>query len=448
MNDPDRPIEAVDDLLGYFAAAETEISDWVVGTEHEKIGIYADTFERITYEGDRGIAVLLERIAARDDWERVFEGDNLVALLKKGASITLEPGGQIELSGAPLRTTRETCVEFNNHVDLLKAVSDDMGILWLGLGHDPIHSIDEIPRMPKTRYDIMRNYLPTKGGLAMHMMHATATVQANLDYSDEADMTSKMRTAMGCTSIITGLFANSAFAEGKENGYSSRRLSIWSDTDPDRCGILDFVFEPGFGYQRYADWALDVPMFFIVRDGRYTPGDGMTFRQFLERGSSGLQATIRDWDTHLTTLFPEVRLKRIIEVRGADAVSRELICALPALWKGILYASDAREAAWELVKDWTREERQEAQIAVAREGLAARIAGKSVLDLARELVEISSRGLVSLLEVGIVAPGEEGFLDPLRQQIDLGRSPAEEQVRRWRGEWGESMEQLIGSTQY
>jgi glutamate--cysteine ligase len=448
VSKPDRPIEGLEDLLGYFADAETEPAQWLVGTEHEKVGIYADTHQRITYEGERGIAVMLERIAASEGWERVFEGGKLVALLKDGASITLEPGGQIELSGAPLRTTRETCVEFNNHVDRLKGISKEMGIVWLGLGHDPIHPVDEIPRMPKIRYDIMRNYLPTRGGLALHMMHSTATVQANLDYSDETDMASKMRTAMGVTGIVTGMFANSAFSEGKENGFASKRLEIWRDTDPDRCGLLDFVFEADFGYRDYIEWALDIPLFFVVRDGHYTPGDGVTFRQFMERGFGGARATLNDWDTHLTTLFPEVRLKRIIEVRGADAASRGLICALPALWKGILYSSEARSAAWDLVKDWSFAEREAGQIAVAREGLAARIAGHSVLALAGELVEISRRGLVSLIEQDLAAPGEEEFLEPLQRQIDLGRSPGEELRRRWRDEWGGSMERLIEATQY
>jgi glutamate--cysteine ligase len=449
VNESDRPIESVDDLLGYFASAETEPSEWMVGTEHEKVGIYTDTRERITYEGDRGIAVLLERIAASDGWERVFEGENLVALLKDGASITLEPGGQIELSGAPLRTTRETCAEFNNHVDLVNGISQEIGVVWLGLGHDPIHRVEDIPRMPKARYDIMREYLPTRGSLALNMMHATATVQANLDYRDEADMADKMRTAMGCTSVVTALFANSAISEGKENGFATKRLAIWRDTDPDRCGILDFVFEPDFGYRDYIEWALDIPLFFIVREGHYTAGNGMTFRQFLERGSeAGERATLRDWDTHLTTLFPEVRLKRIIEVRGADAVSREMVCALPAVWKGILYSSQARGAVWDLVKGWSREEREAGQIAVARDGLSAEIAGQSVLVLARELVEISRRGLVSQVAEGLAAPGEEKFLEPLQRQVELGRSPGEELVRRWRDEWGGSMERLIESTHY
>lgn len=448
MQEASLPIEGDGDLVQYFVDAEKPVEDWKVGTEHEKIGIYADTHARVTFEGERGIAVLLERLAAKDDWERVFEGEHLIALKKDGASITLEPGGQLELSGAPLRDTKETCAEFNSHVELLKSISDDMGIVWLGLGHDPIHPIDEIPRMPKARYDIMRNYLPTRGGLALHMMHATATVQANYDYADEADMVSKMRTAMAATSSISALFANSSISQGKENGFISRRLHIWRDTDPDRCGILEFVFEPGFGYRAYIEWALDVPMFFIVRNHRYIPANGLTFRGFMKEGLDGERATIADWDTHLTTLFPEIRLKRIIEVRGTDAVSREMICALPALWKGILYDAGACAAAWSLVGGATAQERNAALIDVARKGLAADFAGRPVLDLARELVAISDAGLSAMAARGEADPSENGFLDPLHEVIERRRSPGEETLERWRGEWKGSMDSLIASAKY
>ncbi|MBW2291882.1 MAG: glutamate--cysteine ligase, partial [Deltaproteobacteria bacterium] len=414
MTEASRPIEGDGDLVQYFVDGETEPSEWMVGTEHEKIGLYADTHQRLTYEGERGIAALLERVASEDDWRRVFEAENLVALMKDGASITLEPGGQLELSGAPLRTTRETCAEFNTHVELLKRVSQDMGIIWLGLGHDPIHTIDEIPRMPKARYDIMRSYLPTRGGLALHMMHATATVQANFDYRDEADMASKMRAAMASTPLISALFANSSFSEGKLNGFASRRVDIWRDTDPDRCGILEFVFDPDFGYRNYIEWALEIPMFFIVRGDRYLAANGLKFREFMKSGLAGEQAMLADWDTHLTTLFPEVRLKQIIEVRGADAASRELTCALPAVWKGILYDSNAREATWSLTGGVSAADRDAGLVDVSRRGLAAEYAGRPVLELVRELVAISAEGLAAMVSRGEADPGEDGFLDPLR----------------------------------
>ncbi|MBW2388879.1 MAG: glutamate--cysteine ligase [Deltaproteobacteria bacterium] len=448
MTEASRPIEGDGDLVQYFVDGETEPSEWMVGTEHEKIGLYADTHQRLTYEGERGIAALLERVASEDDWRRVFEAENLVALMKDGASITLEPGGQLELSGAPLRTTRETCAEFNTHVELLKRVSQDMGIIWLGLGHDPIHTIDEIPRMPKARYDIMRSYLPTRGGLALHMMHATATVQANFDYRDEADMASKMRAAMASTPLISALFANSSFSEGKLNGFASRRVDIWRDTDPDRCGILEFVFDPDFGYRNYIEWALDIPMFFIVRGDRYLAANGLKFREFMKSGLAGEQAMLADWDTHLTTLFPEVRLKQIIEVRGADAASRELTCALPAVWKGILYDSNAREATWSLTGGVSAADRDAGLVDVSRRGLAAEYAGRPVLELVRELVAISAEGLAAMVSRGEADPGEDGFLDPLRDVIERGRSPGEDFVSRFEGEWGGSMDRLIESASY
>lgn len=448
MSEAAQPIEEVSELIDYFRASETEIADWRVGTEHEKIGIYRDTLERVRFEGKRGIANLLDRIAEEDGWKRVFEGEHLIALEKDGASITLEPGGQIELSGAPLRRAAETCAEFNDHVELVNRISAEMGMVFLSLGGDPIHPVDEIPRMPKVRYDIMRNYLPGRGSMAMEMMHATATVQANYDYSDEADMASKMRMSMACTSVISAIFANSSLSLGKENGFITRRVEVWRNTDPDRCGLLHFVFDEGFGYYDYANWALDIPLFFIVRDGKYIPASSSTFRQFLESGFEGHRATLKDWDTHLTTLFPEVRLKRIIEVRGADAVPRKLVCALPVLWKGLLYDEGARQAAWELARGWTRDELESGRLDVARRGLQAEFGGQPVLGLARELVGISLDGIAAMASRGELEASEAQFLDPILEQLDRGKSPGEELLDRWRGEWGGSLERLIDGVKY
>ncbi len=448
MISQDTPVEGVADLLAYFRAAETPRVDWAVGTEHEKVGVYADTGDRVPYEGPYGIGTLLEKIASATGWERVQERGRTIALAQGGASITLEPGGQIELSGAPLAESRETCAEFNTHVDMVKALSDDFGIAWLGLGIDPFHEVPEIPIMPKARYDIMRAYLPTRGDLALDMMHATATVQANFDYADEADMIAKLRVALLATPIVSALFANSSISGGKENGYVSKRQMIWRDTDPDRCGLIPFAFDSDFGYARYTEWALDVPMFFVIRDGSYHPGNGTTFRRFLERGFEGLRPTLRDWDTHLTTLFPDVRLKRIIEVRGADTVPRELICALPAVWKGFLYDADACAAVWDLLEKTGVDELDAAQLDVAKRGLRAEMAGAKVLDLARELVGISSEGLRRIAEAGYSAQDERRFLEPLHEQIGKGRSPGEEIAERWRGEWGRNRERLIEATRY
>jgi len=448
MNPQDQPIEGVADLLAYFREAETPRADWAVGTEHEKVGVYADTGDRVPYEGPYGIGALLEKIASATGWERIEERGRIIALSKDGASITLEPGGQIELSGAPLSESRETCSEFNTHVDLVKELSDDFGIAWLGLGIDPFHEVENIPTMPKTRYDIMRSYLPTRGGLALDMMHATATVQANLDFSSEEDMIRKLRAALVATPVISALFANSSISGGKENGYISKRLIIWRDTDPDRCGLIPFVFDDDFGYAKYMEWALDIPLFFVIRDGAYHVGDGTTFRQFMSTGFEGLRPVQRDWDTHLTTLFPDVRLKRIIEVRGADTVPRELICALPAVWKGILYDADALAETWQLLGSMTPEALDVGQLDVAKRGLRAEMAGQKVLDLARELVAISSAGLGRIKQSGFSENDERGFLDPLREQIAKGKSPGEEVALSWRGEWGRNRERLIAATRY
>ena len=337
------------DLVGWFEQGEKPPENWRVGTEHEKIGLYLRDYGSVPFEGPRGIAAVLERVAELDGWRRIREGASLIALEKDGASITLEPGGQLELSGAPLRTIHETCSEFQGHLSLMKRVCEPLGIVWLGLGINPIHGVGQIPQMPKQRYRIMRSYLPTRGTLALDMMYATATVQANFDFESEADMVAKLRMALGVTPIVSAIFANSGLSEGKANGYVSRRLHIWQHTDPDRSGLLPIAFEDGFGYRDYVEWALDVPMFFVVRDGRYAAANGMTFRRFMTEGRAGERATLDDWARHLTTLFPEVRLKRVIEVRGADAVPPGLTCSLPAIWKGLLYDAGARQAAWELV---------------------------------------------------------------------------------------------------
>lgn len=440
-SDRARRVDSMDELVAYFREAETPVGDFRIGTEHEKIGVYRETFERVPYAGERGIGALLERVArSGGDWKRIYEAENLIALEKDGASITLEPGGQLELSGAPLRTLRETCREFNAHVELLKDVADELGIEWLALGADPFHATADIPRMPKVRYDIMRAYLPTRGSRALDMMHATATVQANYDYADEADMVAKMRAALGCSPVGSALFANSPLEEGKPTGLATRRVDIWRDTDPDRCGMLPFVFDEDFGYRRYAEWAVDVPMFFVVREGRYHAQNGTTFRRLMEQGvpsdEGPLEATMADWDLHLTTLFPEVRLKRFIEVRGADATPGPFICALPALWKGVLYDADATAAAWSLVAGWEIEQRIEALAAVARDGLRARIGGVPVLDLARELVSIASEGLRRIHESGATDGDERHFLDPLVERIEEGCSLSDLVLADWESSGG------------
>jgi glutamate--cysteine ligase len=443
-----RFVESVEDLVDFLRAGEKPPERWRVGTEHEKIGLRSDDLRPVPYEGERGIAALLERIAREDDWERIYEDSNLIALAKDQATITLEPGGQLELSGAPLHTIFETCSEFHSHLEVIRRVSEPLGLVWLSLGMNPLHSVEDAPRMPKTRYDIMRSYLPTRGDLALHMMHLTATVQANLDYRDEEDMVRKMRVATGLTPLVSAIFANSSLTRGKPNGFVSRRLHIWQNTDPDRCGLLPFVFDPGFGYARYVDWALDVPMFFVIRDGRYLPGRGTPFRSFLSDGFEGERATLEDWNLHLTTLFPDVRLKQFIEIRGADAVPPGLICALPALLKGILYDPTALAASWALISGLAIEERAAALEAVARRGLAAQVGSVDVLSLAREMLEIASEGLRRIGHGQGDQEDERGFLDPVREVIEAGRSPGQEILERWEGDWGHSVERLIEYSRY
>jgi len=448
LSESSRPVASLDALVDFFRSGETPVNDWAIGTEHEKIGVYTKTGDRVPYEGEHGIGMLLERIAERDDWKPVYEGSHLIALAKGGATITLEPGGQIELSGAPLRTIRETCREFNGHVDLVNEVSAEFGISFLALGVDPFHAVPDIPVMPKHRYEIMRSYLPTRGKLALEMMHASATVQANFDFASEEDMRRKMQMSMGCTAIVSAIFANSSVSAGGENGFISRRMEIWRETDRDRCGILHFVFDPNFGYRDYVEWAVDVPMFFVVRDGRYIPARGTTFRQFMQQGFDGHVACDEDWNTHLTTLFPEVRLKQIIEVRGADAVPRGLTCALPALWKGVLYDEEACAAAWSLVADISPEARDEAQADVARLGLRARVAGRPVLELARELLAISRAGLARIGERDGIEGDERSFLEPVEAVLELGKSPGEVVLEGWRGGWNTEPGRLIDYARY
>jgi glutamate--cysteine ligase len=444
----DVPVDSVESLVDYLRAGEKPPERWRVGTEHEKIGLHEDRKTPVPYEGPRGIGAVLEAIAEEDAWERILEEGRVIALAKGEASITLEPGGQLELSGAPLRTIHETCDEFHSHLALMKRVCEPLGIVWLGLGMHPIHSVAELPVMPKARYEIMRRYLPTRGSLSQEMMFATATVQANFDYADEADMAEKMRVAMGLSPIVSAVFANSSLSEGKANGFVSRRLHAWEHTDPDRTGLLEMVFERDFGYRRYVEWALDVPMFFIVRDGRYAPTPGLTFRRFLERGHAELRPTLADFDLHLTTLFPDVRLKRFIEVRGADAVPPALTCSLPALWKGVLYDADARAAAWELVAGASQEQRVKAREDVARRGLSAGYAGRPVLEMAAELATLSREGLRRIAHAGSRDPDETGFLDPIFEQIETGKSPGSVVLERWEGEWERSLDRLIEYARY
>ncbi len=377
----ERPIESRDDLTNYFRAGEKPRGRFRLGIEHEKLALRLGSFAPVPYDGPQGIEALLRSLALEPGFEAITE-DGRVLGLDGPASVSLEPGGQVEQNGSPHTDLSAAVSEINEHLALMRRVAEPLGIALLGLGAHPFHPTKELTQIPRERYRIMRNYLPTRGELALDMMHATASLQVSFDWSDEADMVAALRTSLAVTPIVTACFANSSLHLGRPSGFVSRRAWIWRHTDPDRSGLLPFAFDPGFGYARYAEWALDVPMFFIVRDGHYSAMQGKTFRRFWKEGHEGERATLTDWDRHLTTLFPEVRVKRILEVRCADAVPGALLGAIPALWQGILYDDAARAAAAALAA-WSPEQRDAVHLDVARQGLAAETPSGPMRELAR-----------------------------------------------------------------
>ena len=389
-----------DQLINAMSKGEKPKDQWRIGAEHEKFGFDKSTLRRPAYEGDNGILAMLTGLQ-RFGWSPVEEAGHVIALERKNAegftaSISLEPGGQFELSGAPLQTIHDICSETGQHLMEVKQVADQLNLGFLGAGFDPLWRREDVPVMPKGRYGIMRAYMPKKGSLGLDMMLRTCTIQANLDFDSEADMVMKFRTSLALQPIATALFACSPFTEGKPNGFLSARANVWTDTDPDRTGMLDFVFADGFGYERYADYALDTPMYFAKRGETYVDLSGQSFRKFMTEGLDALpgeRATAKDWADHLTTLFPEVRLKQYLEMRGADGGPWSRICALPALWAGILYDAPSLAAAWDLCKDWDIADHERLRRDVTRLGLKAEVAGRSVRDIAVDLVEIAKHGL-------------------------------------------------------
>ena len=432
-------------LVDYIAAGEKPASAWRIGTEHEKFGFRLDGLRPLTWEGPQGIGALLEGLT-RFGWERVIEKDKLIALLRDGASVTLEPAGQLELSGAQLENIHQTCCEVQNHLKEVKTVADELGVGFLGMGFQPKWKREDMPWMPKGRYAIMRRYMPTVGNLGLDMMTRTCTVQVNLDFSDEADMVRKFRTSLALQPIATAMFADSPFTEGKPNGYLSYRSHIWTDTDPDRTGMLDFVFEDGFGYERYVDYLLDVPMYFTYRDGVYHDLAGQSFRRFM-RGEldalPGATPTMTDWADHMTTAFPEVRMKKFLEMRGADGGPWNRLCALPAFWVGLLYERSSLDAAWDLVKDFTREERNALRDGVPRHGLKLPFRGGSVRDLATEALKISAQGLKRRARLNAHGTDESHFLDPLIEIVAANETPAERKLALYNGPWNHSVDPVF-----
>jgi glutamate--cysteine ligase len=446
------PIGDRRDLVAYVAAGEKPREQWAIGTEHEKFGFYTDDLTPPPFEGPRpGIRAILEGLAERYGWDVAREGETPVALSQGKANITLEPAGQLELSGAPLRSIHETCDEVSTHLKQVRSVAEALGIGFMGMGFQPKWRRDQMPWMPKGRYKIMREYMPKVGSLGLDMMTRTCTVQVNLDYASEADMVKKFRVALALQPIATALFANSPFTEGKPNGFKSFRSHVWTDTDADRTGMLDFVFEDGFGYERYVDYILDVPMYFSYRDGQYVDLSGQDFRQFMAGdlpALPGVKASMKDWADHLTTAFPEVRLKQYLEMRGADAGPWGQLCALPAYWVGLLYDDAALDAAWDLVKDFSTAERHALRDGVPRHALALPFRGHTVRELALESLKIAQAGLKRRNMRGNRDADESIYLEPLLEIALSGKTLADSRLEAFHGAWNESVDPLFEQYAY
>ena len=438
-------------LVDYFASGCKPPENWRIGTEHEKFVFRKNDLMPVPYEGPDGIRAVLEGMQ-RFDWQPILEGGNPIALTKRGfGSITLEPGGQVELSGAPLCTLHETCAEVADHRAQLLYITESLGLGLLNLGFLPKWSREAMPWMPKQRYRIMRDYMLKKGELGLDMMLRTCTVQVNLDFGSEVDMVEKFRVSMSLQPVITALYANSPFTEGRPNGYLSYRSHVWMHTDSDRCGFLPFVFDSSMGFERYVDYMLDVPMYFIIRDGKYINAAGQSFRDFLDRklpALPGEEPTLSDWEDHLTTAFPDVRMKRFLEMRGASAGDRAQLCALPAFWVGLLYDGEAKAAALELVKDWTIEEQLALSAAVARNALKARIHGRTIQEVAKQAIAIARAGLVRRANKDGEGRDESRFLDVLAETAETGVTSAEHLLERYAHAWGGTIEPIYEECTY
>ncbi len=439
---PSPLVRSRDDLIDWIAAGAKPRNDWRIGTEHEKFVFHTDTLTPVPYAGERSIRALMEALIARFGWEPILEDDRIIALKRaagvQGGNISLEPGGQFELSGGPVATLHETAEETTDHFYEVLNVGEPLGIGFLGLGFSPKWTLAETPRMPKDRYAIMTRYMPKVGSRGLDMMYRTATIQVNLDFADEADMVKKLRVSLALQPIAAALFAASPFTEGRLNGFQSLRSEIWRDTDKARTGMLPFAFEPGMGYERYVDYALQVPMYFVYRGGRYIDASGASFKDFMAGKLPALPGetpTLDDWSDHLTTLFPEVRLKRFLEMRGADGGPWQRICALSALWVGLLYDDDALEAAWSLVKGWTEEEREGLRNAVPRTALKTRFRSLTVQDIARDVVRIARHGLRQRRRINPASQDESIYLEPLMEVVQSGRTLSDELIEKFNGPW-------------
>jgi glutamate--cysteine ligase len=444
-------IESKTQLIEWFEAGNKPPEAWRIGTEHEKFAYRIDDHAPLSYDSRPGIRDLLEGMQ-QFGWKPVFEGDNVIALSgENGANISLEPGGQFELSGAPVETLHQTCDEVHEHLRQIREVNKDLGVAMIGIGFHPSLRREDAPWMPKGRYKIMREYMPKVGTMGHDMMLRTCTVQVNLDFSSETDMARKMRVGMALQPIATALFANSPFREGKATKYVSLRSHVWTDTDPDRSGILPFVFDDDFGFEHYVDYALDVPMYFVARDGKYIDASGQSFRDFLAGNLPALpgeKPTMGDWEDHTTTLFPEVRLKRFIEMRGADGGPWRRICALPAFWVGLLYDGEALDASWDLIKDWTADEVTALRNEVPAAGLKTPFRNRQIIDIARETLEIARVGLKNRARKDFWGQDETHFLATLEQIVDSGITPAENKLAAFNGRWNQSVDRAFEEYAY
>ncbi|MHB0952170.1 MAG: glutamate--cysteine ligase [Allorhizobium sp.] len=448
------PLTSVQEMVDYLAAGCKPREDFRIGTEHEKFAFFKTDNSPVPYFGEASISALLKGMQSKLGWEPIMDGENIIGLAGSHGegAISIEPGGQFELSGAAVETLHETCRESNQHLAALREIAEPMGIRFLGIGGSPKWTLAETPRMPKSRYEIMTRYMPKVGSKGLDMMYRTCTIQVNLDFSSEEDMRRKMRVSMKLQSVATALFASSPFTEGKPNGLLSWRGDIWRDTDNARAGVLPFTFNEDFGFADYVEWALDVPMYFVVRDGRYHDCTHVTFRQFMNGALKGeiadWEPTLGDWTNHLSTLFPDVRLKRFLEMRGADGGPWRRICALPAFWVGLLYDDDALSAADQLTRAWSPADVEAMRDAVPAQGLKAEVAGRGLLDLSREIVDLSRGGLKARARLNSDGQDESIFLASLDEILAKKATLADDLLALFNGRWNGEIDRVFEEYQY
>ena len=447
------PIERYEQMAEYLASGCKPKEDWRIGTEHEKFGFCKDSLLPLPYEGERSIYAVLSALRDRHDWQELHEAGKLIGLTKDGANISLEPGGALELSGAPLETIHETCDEVNVHLKEVKDIADEIGVGFIGLGAAPTWMHEEMPLMPKGRYKLMDAYMGKVGTMGRTMMRRTSTVQVNLDYSSEADMIQKLRVGIALQPVAVALFANSPFFEGKPNGHKSWRSRVWRDTDNARAGMIPFVFDDDFGFERWVEYALDVPMYFVYRDGKYIDALGQSFRDFLDGklpALPGEKPTLSDWADHLTTAFPEARIKKYIEMRGADGGPWRRLCALPAFWVGLCYEQDSLDAAWDLVKDWDAETREALRVAASVYGLHAKVGNIDMHELSKSVLDIAHAGLAKRARPGAggMIPDETHFLNALMESVETKKTPADELMDHYNGAWAGDLNRIFAEFSY